>query len=74
MSELIHTADIAEQYLPALINGDYSGLEDHEAIALDRWAAEFQGCCFVSETEYSDFGRDEVSGLRANVVTVEIYR
>jgi hypothetical protein len=66
-----YNAAIGSHFLPALINGDYSGLEDHEIIAIDRWSEEYFGAIYDTEgDEY--FGRCEVTGLRGTVSDITI--
>ena len=67
---------VADSWLAALINCDYSGLEDHEIKALDEFEADVIrthgfGHWSVNGEEQGEFERDEVTGLRANCYTIE---
>lgn len=68
---------IAGEYLPALINGDYSGLEDHEIKLFDSWYASTQentpSGLFEVVGEESNFDTCEVCGLFSDTVTVRQY-
>lgn len=69
--------NLAGHWAPALINGDYSGLSDADAEALNSWinnnvppgAGHWSG--FNEETGFS---RDDVSGLRADCYKVQWLR
>ena len=67
--------EIPNWALSALINGDDSGLDDSESQAIDDFQAhviESHGVGHWSvNNEYSEFARDEVTGLRANCVNAE---
>jgi len=65
--------------LPALINGDYSGLEDDEEKALrsfeKRLVKQHGGkpLNFVPEEDEPEFARCDVTNLYGNVVTVKVF-
>lgn len=65
---------IGKHFLPALINGDYTGMEDHEDQALDAF---LERVACKGHWSYADegenFTRCEVSGLYADCVTVTAY-
>ena len=66
---------IAEHYAPALFNGDHSGLEDHESVALDQfeqWVIREHGFGHwsISDDEPS-FSRCDIGGLYADCANVE---
>lgn len=73
---------IAGHYLPALINGDESGLSDEESEDLRHFEESAQSAArdagftvwhWSYEGDYSeDFGRCEVSGLFANRQAVKL--
>jgi hypothetical protein len=73
---------ISGHYLPALINGDYSGLEDEEIRELHDWMHGARVCAMDSgftvghwshdECGDDDWGRCEVSGLFAMRETVRL--
>ena len=65
------TAHIAEHWLPALINGDRSGLNDADCTALDAWEAS-NPCDHYSPGADLGFTRDDVSGLLADCVEVDL--
>lgn len=67
--------DIAESYLSALINDDYSGLDDEEAYDLNMWEIGVrkgrQGHFAVPDEEtYDNFTTCDISGLYANCAQV----
>ena len=65
---------VAEYYLSAIINGDYSGMDTEEeeqaCIEFERNAIEQYGVGHWSyDSEYSeDFRECEISGMRANCI------
>ena len=68
---------LAAHYLPALINADYSGLDDDEAADLDAfmrdlWKLPDATLDLPSDTE-PHFAVDEVSGLHADCYTCRLY-
>jgi hypothetical protein len=79
----IHTHTIADHYLPALINGDYTGLDDGEEAYLlswldwacddwedsdgNRWAFAHYG-----NYEPNDFAECEVTCLQAMTAKLDI--
>ena len=74
-----YTYTIADHYLSALINADYSGLSDDEEIELNDFIKSmpkhFHGKAkmypsFDIQDEEGSFDIDEVSGLHANCYTV----
>jgi len=70
-----YTFTLADHWLSAIINGDYTGLEDHEVEALDdfldylpkhyHYKAPMHGIWDVIGDE-GHFARDEISNLHAN--------
>lgn len=78
---------ILEDYLPALINGDHSGLEDQDEEYLSAWIRETKeriaeqegkeidriGLIFSPLAEEGSFSRDDISGLYGNCVQTEIF-
>ena len=74
-----YTYKIADHYLPALVNGDHSGMTDAEDRELAQWIAEEftgrGGNFIVSPTdEHDEFALDAVSGLYASVTVVDFIR
>ncbi len=65
------TAHIAEHWLPALINGDFAGLSDEDIRGLNAWEAA-NPCSHYSAGVDLGFCRDDVSGLLANCVDVDL--
>lgn len=77
------TYRIGEQFLPALVNGDWSGLSDEEAEQFEAWFeaasaewADFKGNKWVYAHESvsdnrEEFAKCEVTGLMGNVCDVE---
>jgi hypothetical protein len=67
---------LADHYLPALINGDYSGLDDDEAADLDAFMRDYwklpDATLDITDKEIS-FAVDEVSGLHADCYTCRLY-
>jgi hypothetical protein len=62
---------LSTHWLPALINNDYSGLTDEDCTALDSFADDCGHGYWVVPDDENYFGRDDVTGLMANVVDVE---
>lgn len=65
---------IAGVFLPPLINGDYSGLEDHEIKLFESWYADTQNNAqsglFEVIGEESNFDTCEVCGLFSETVII----
>lgn len=67
---------LAAHYLAALINADYSGLDDNEAADLDAFMRPYNKLTDLTintDDEEPHFAVDEVSGLHADCVTVRFY-
>jgi len=69
-----YTYHLAGHYLPALINGDYSGLSDQEEAELNAWidALPVTGH-FDVISEESDFKQCEICELHADCYEVRLY-
>lgn len=73
-----YTYTIARHYLPALINGDPSGLTDQESADLEQFEAQVihddadgaAGHWSYDDSDADNFKRCAVSGLDADCVTV----
>ena len=72
--------NISTAYLPALINDDYSGLNDEDIIILNEWLSdicELDGVkdnvgYWAYDNDYeSDFRRDDVTGLYADTMPIK---
>ena len=60
---------VAEHWLSAIINGDYTGLNDNEERDLNAWLEINQESRAYWDTNgYISFGHDEISGLMAGCV------
>jgi hypothetical protein len=73
-----YTLTLASHYASALINDDYSGLDDNEAADLDAFMRElyrdhFEGRITLEPEAESYFGIDEVSGLHADVLDFQFW-
>jgi hypothetical protein len=73
-----YTLTLASHYASALINDDYSGLDDSEADDLDAFMRElyrdhFEGRITLEPETESYFGIDEVSGLHADVLDFQFW-
>jgi hypothetical protein len=68
---------LATHYASALINGDYSGLDDDEAADLDAFMREYWSLPDATLDLPPDaepyFGTDEVSGWKADVIDFKLY-
>ena len=65
------TLTVAEHWLPAIINGDYSGLNDEEIETLNDWLEENAKPSSVWTTyDYPEFDRDTISGYMAKCYIV----
>jgi len=69
-----YTYHLAGHYLPALINGDYSGMDDQESEQLDRWTDSLpvRGH-FDVISEESDFRLCDICELHADCYEVRLY-
>ena len=67
---------LASHYLPALVNADYTGLDDTEAADLDAFMRDYwklpDATLDITDKEIS-FEVDEVSGLHADCYTCRLY-
>ena len=66
---------IADYFLSALINGDCTGLTDEESEELDTWESalpEGKGRIYDYEEDSDNWGKCEISGLFAQIVTVKV--
>jgi len=62
---------VAEHWLSAIINGDYTGLSDQEESDLNAWLDANQESGAHWDTDgYISFGRDEIGGLMADCVSL----
>ena len=72
-----YTLTLAAHYASALINGDYSGLDDDEAADLDAFMREYwslpDATLDLPEDAETYFGTDEVSGWHADVIDFKLY-
>jgi hypothetical protein len=76
-----YTLTLAAHYLPALFNGDYSGLDDREAADLDAFMRDYwklpDATLDFTDAHYgrqeTQFAVDEVSGLHADCYTCRLY-
>lgn len=68
------TYNVASHYASAIINEDYSGLEDDEAIELQAWLdGVLEKVEHLEVSEDAGFCTDEVTGLMADCVTIHGY-
>jgi hypothetical protein len=72
-----YTLTLATHYASALINNDYSGLDDSEAAELDAFMRDYwklpDATLNLSPDSEHYFGVDEVTGLRADVIDFQLY-
>ncbi len=61
---------IATHFLPTLINDDWTGLEDDEALKLEQFLAEHPNVWWLTTDGEPECARCAVSGLMADVETV----
>jgi hypothetical protein len=66
---------IAEHFLPAIINADYTGLSDPEAAELDAFLMTFCALpdLFITTDDEPSFAVDAVTKLHADCYTVRFY-
>ena len=67
---------IGAHYAPAIINGDYSGLDDVEAVTLDNFLDEYyrlQNATFDIPNADAEFTRCEISNLMSDCITLKIH-
>lgn len=65
--------DVADHFVPALINGDYSEMTTEDAIQLNAFRereCEGRGHWAQPESPEAGYGTDEVTGLKASLQTV----
>ena len=67
--------NLYSHWAPALIYGDYSGLESEECIEIDTWISDMLDCyemfdCIgCSSEETSEFGVPDIGGLAGGLST-----
>ena len=62
---------VAEHWLSAIVNGDYSGLTDSEESDLNAWLDANQESGAYWDTDgHIRFDRDEIGGLMADCVSL----
>lgn len=75
MKQTLEEYTIATYFLPALINGDITYLEDEEHEQLDKWVDKVRagrvGHWSVPDYEELDFARDDVTGLYGIVTKID---
>jgi hypothetical protein len=67
---------MAGHYLPALINGDYSGLSDTEQDELDSWFKEYKDSGAIYTFNVSDdteYAEDCVTGLMSDCYKLQVF-
>ena len=72
-----YTYTIGDHFLPALINGDISGLTDHDIDDLERFLSSdvfLKGHWSVPDCQESDFARCDISGLLSTCVDMSFYK
>ena len=74
-TDIYYDYTIGEHFAPALINDDYTGLEDDEHDTLDQWVDdnEMRSGYWTIESESSDFAKCEITGLLSDCVTIRQY-
>jgi hypothetical protein len=72
-----YTLTLATHYASALINADYTGLNDDEAADLDAFMRDYwklpNATLDLPPDSEHYFGVDEVTGLRADVIDFKLY-
>jgi hypothetical protein len=71
-----HELTLAAHYMPALVNNDYTGLDDAEAADLDAFMRDYWALpdATLGDIDFdTHFGFDEVSGLFGDCLTVKLY-
>ena len=69
---------ISDYWLSALINGEYSGLDDDEVEVFSEWEQSSLKLVAGTATSHWDFddepyfGKDDITGLMSNVVEVRL--
>jgi hypothetical protein len=68
------TYTVAAHYASAIINDDWTGLDDDEAVDLQAWIDDvLQKAEHLEFMEDAGFCTDEVTGLKADCVTIHGY-
>lgn len=64
---------VCQHYLPAIINGDYSGMEEDDIEKLDKFLEDFdlqEGHFDCDSDEEASFERCEICKLMGDVITL----
>jgi hypothetical protein len=68
------TYTVASHYASAIINDDWTGLDDEEAVDLQAWLEDvLQKAEHLEMYDEAGFCQDEVTGLMADCVTIRAY-
>jgi hypothetical protein len=71
--ETINTYTIAQHYACAVINEDWTGLDDQEAKELSDWLDSLrEGYLVIIDDSEKEFARCDVSGLRASTIDIAL--
>jgi hypothetical protein len=66
--------NVASHYASAIINNDWTGLDDSETVELQAWLEDvIKKAENLDVHEDAGFCRDEVTGLMADCVTIRAY-
>ena len=72
-----YTYTIGSHFIPTLINGDESGLEDHEIEDLERFLGSdlfSKGHWAVPDCQYPDFDRCDITGMQGDCVQISFFK
>jgi len=65
---------VAGHWLPAIFNGDYSGLTEEEENSLENWLGSLPAnASLAPDMDGPFFAEDEVTGLMADCYTVKVF-
>ena len=66
---------IGQHFLTAIINDDYTGLDDEEHALLNSWLEdnEMRASHWTTDGESSDLSRCEITGMLSNCITTRQY-
>ena len=72
--EQIDTIEISARFMPALIEKDYTGLNDKELELVKAYADKVAGCILEVVDGWPEFNRCDVCGRVVGTYTVEVWR
>ncbi len=72
--EILNTVNLSQHWLMVLFYSDYSALNEGEESLINEWVEEYPDVTFNVLDDSETFTKDDISGLYADCVEVEIIK